>query len=112
MAKTKKPDPQLEADVEFLSTLLAKGVSGLVEIGVMDGMRLHKALKNINASKANTELLARLFSRFCEINPKMAEAIELASAASPRLAAIFEKLRMKPKAVNPDDVQVKDAEPC
>lgn len=112
MAKTSKPDPQLEADVEFLGTLLAKGVSGLVEIGLTDGLKLHKALKNINASRANTQLAVRLFSRFFEINPKAAEAIELASAASPRLASLFEKLRMKPKPVSPEDVDVKDAEPC
>lgn len=112
MAKTDKSNAQLEEDVQFIATVLAKGVSGLMEVGIADGMKLGTALRRVTASKANSKLIGRLWARFFEINPTTSQAIEAASALSPMLASFFERIRVKPKDVPAEDATVKDAEPC
>ncbi len=113
MAKSSKSDAQLEADVEFLSTILAKGISGLVEVGIADGLKIGQALRRVTASKANADLIGRLWSRFFLVNPHASSAIETAALLSPKLAELLERLRMKAKDARPDaDGDVKDAVPC
>ncbi len=112
MAKTNKLDAQQEADVEYLSTILARGLSGLIEIGITDGLKLGQALRRVTASKANSELITQLWTRFFLVNPRAAEAVEAAALLNPKLGALLEKLRMKAKDVAPEDATVKDAKPC
>ncbi len=97
MVKRKPLDPKLQADVDFLGTLLAKGISGLIEFGLSDGMKMQSAMKRIMASKASTELGARLWSQFFLLNPHASAAIELAAMANPQLGQYFEKMNMKAK---------------
>ncbi len=105
MAKPRKLDPKLQEDVDFLSTLLAKGVSGLVEFGLTDGMKLNSALKRITANGAGIELMAKTLSQFCQVNPRAMTAIELAAMMSPQLKTILEKMQLTPKEAQ--DVEVK-----
>ncbi len=119
MAKTtKKPDPQTQEDLDYLSTILAKGVSGLVEIALTDGLKMNASLRRLTRNKANDELLARLWTKFWLVNPRATNIIETVALMSPKFGEMLERLRMKAKAVPPEDVQVKDepevkdAEPC
>lgn len=112
MAKAPKPDKQTNEDIEYLSTILAKGISGLIEVGLADGMKLGQALRRVTANKANDQLISQLWSRFFLVNPHAAAAIEVAAAMNPKLGELLERFRMKAKDVKPEDATVKDAEPC
>ena len=107
--KSKKPlDPQLQADVDYLATLLAKGVSGLVELGLSDGLKMKQAMDRIRKSDAGIELAAKMWSQFWMLNPHASSAIELAAVMNPKLREFLEKLQMKAKPA--EDVHVKDGE--
>lgn len=112
MAKSPKTDAQLEADIEYLSTMLAKGISGIIDVGIADGMKIGQALKRVTMSKANDALISQLWSRFFLVNSRAAAAIEVAAALNPKLAELLERLRMKAKEVKPGDAEIKDAEVC
>ncbi len=112
MAKTtKKPDPQTQEDLDYLSNILARGVSGLVEIALTDGLKMNELSRRLTQNKANDELVARLWTQFWLVNPRASEIIEATALISPKLGGLLERLRMKAKQVPPEDVQVKDEEP-
>lgn len=91
--------------------ILARGVSGLVEIGITDGLKMSQTLKRITSNKANDKLIAELWSKFWLINSRASAIIETAAAFNPKLADFLERIRMKAKDATPDP-DVKDAEPC
>jgi hypothetical protein len=115
---TKKPSPQTQEDLEYLSTILAKGVSGLVEVAITDGLKMGTTLRRLTQNKENDELIARLWTKFWLVNPRATSIIEAVALMSPGFGEMLERLRMKAKTVPPEDVQVKDeppvkdAEPC
>ncbi len=108
---TKKLDPQAQADIDYLSTLVAKATSGIVASFVSDGPKVIAALSRLTKDEANDELLAPIWAKFWLISPKASSMIEALSALSPTMKATFERLRMKAKDVPPEDVQVRDGEP-
>ncbi len=105
----KKPlDANLQADVDYLSTLLAKGVSGLIELGITDGIKMKGAMDRIRKSDAGIELAAKMWSQFWMLNPHASSAIELAASFNPKLREFLEKMQLKAKPA--EDVEIKDAE--
>ncbi len=105
MAKPRKLDPKLQEDVDFLSTLLAKGLSGLVEFGFSDGVKMNAALNRVRANKASSEMISQMLGEFCRVNPQASTIIEMAAMASPALKNILENMRLRAKDVT--DVEVK-----
>ncbi len=111
MAPKSKPlSPELQQDVDFLGTLLAKGISGLIEFSLSDGLKMKASMSRIAKNKVSTELAAKMWEKFFIVNPHASAAIELAAAASPKLREFLERIRVKPKDVPPEDVTVHDAE--
>lgn len=107
--KTKKPlDPKLQEDVDYLATLLAKGVSGMIELGLSDGLKMKGAMDRIRKSDAGIELAAKMWSQFWMVNPHASSAIELAASFNPKLREFLEKIQVKAKPA--EDVEVRDAE--
>lgn len=108
---TKKP--QVDADVEKLSNLLADGVFGLVAFGITNGLELKQLLDRITKNKKNMQLVGQLVTNLCLRNRTAADYIEKLAALDPRLSAFFERVNLKAKeAQQVDDPEVKDAEPC
>lgn len=101
----KKLDPKLQDDIDFLGTLLAKGVSGLIELGLSDGIKMKGAMDRIRKSDAGVELAARMWSQFWMINPRASAAIEMAAVMNPKLGEFLEKLQMKAKDAQGVDVK-------
>jgi hypothetical protein len=101
-------DEALDKDLQFLSDILARGISGLVEFGFSDGLKMNAAFKNVAKNKASLQLAARMWAQFWQVNPHAASAIELAAAINPGLAAFLEKIKVKPKEAQ--DVEVKNTE--
>ncbi len=104
----RKLDKQIQVDVDFVAALLANGISGLIQVGIADGLKLKGALERIMKSKANTELFASTVAKYIEVNPRAADAIELLAAMSPKFGEILERLRLKPKDVDAEDVEVRE----
>lgn len=104
--KSKPLSAQQQQDVDFLSNLFANGISGLIQIGISDGLKMKQALDRVTKSQAGVELMAAIWSRFWNVNPQAATAIELAAAMNPALAGFFEKMKMKAKEIPPEDVNV------
>lgn len=98
----------LDKDLQFLADILARGISGLVEFGISDGMKMNAAFKNVAKNKASAQLAARMWAQFWQVNPHAAQTIEMAAALNPGLAAFLEKIKVKPK--DAQDVEVRDAE--
>ncbi len=110
MPEPKPRDEKTQADLDYLSGILAKGVSGLIAFGLTDGLKLRETLARVTKNKQNNALWVELFSKFCVMNPQAAQIIELAAAASPTLKDIIDRFNLRPKDVPPEDVKV--AEPC
>ena len=97
-----------DKDVEYLSEVLAKGISGLIQIGISDGLKMNAALKAVASKKASQQLAAGVWTKFFEVNPQASAAIELAAATSPGLAAMLERIKVKkPEIKDAEDVRVR-----
>jgi hypothetical protein len=106
----RKLDPLLQADVDFLALLFANGISGLVQIGLSDGIKMKGAMERVMKNKAAMELCATTWAKFFQVNPQAAEIIEMAAAINPKVSEFLERVRLKPKDVAPEDVSVRDGE--
>src|SRR6187551_1456138 len=95
----RKLDEKIQADVDFVAALLANGISGLIQVGLSDGLKLKGSLERIMKNQANIDLFAATVAKYVEVNPRAAEAIELTAAMSPKLRELLEKLRLKPKDI-------------
>lgn len=109
MAKNKPLDPQTAADVDYLGMIFAKGISGLMTIGLSDGMKMKAALDRVTKSKAGQEVLASLWSKYWNIDPNAIAVIDMVAAMNPSFKACLERWNMKAKDATPDD-DVKTAE--
>lgn len=105
MASKKALDPQTAADVDYLGMILAKGISGLVQVGITDGIKIKGALERVTKSKAGIEVMASLWSKFWNINQDAGAVVEMVAAMNPSFKAFLEKVNMKAKDVVPDDVK-------
>lgn len=108
MSKRAKLDPKLQADINLVADTFANGISGFIQVGLIESLKMKGPLENIMKSKAGIEAFASVLAKFIEVNPRASEMVDIACSLSPKLRELLEKLRLKPKDIQPEDVEVRE----
>lgn len=61
-------------DIEYLSDIIARATSGMVEIGLMEGFKVAKAFVSISGAKRGQDLGARFLAKLWNIAPPSLDA--------------------------------------
>jgi hypothetical protein len=85
------PPTAVEADLEYLASLMSNLIGGAVAMTAAEGLKMNAALGAVRRAKANSILVQRIWTRFCQVNPQAQFIIKSASAWSPALAAWAQK---------------------
>jgi hypothetical protein len=104
MAKA-KPDPKTDADLDFLAGVVRKFVSGALEFGISDALKLKDAYSR---SGKHPDLFKKCVRRIALEDKTVSEFVAAAAMASPKLRKMAEDAGFLPKEVEAE--VVKEAE--
>lgn len=99
-----KNDTKTEADLDFLAGTVRKFVSGALEFGISDALKLKDAY---GRAGKHPELFKRCVRRIALEDPKVSEFIAAAALSSPKLRTMAENLGLLAKEA---EGEIKDAE--
>jgi hypothetical protein len=105
---TKKPDPKTDADLDFLSGVVRKFVSGALEFGISDALKLKDAYAR---SGKHPDLFKKCIRRIALEDPKVSEFVAAAALTSPKLRTMAENLGILAKEAEVDDVKEAEVVP-
>lgn len=104
MAKTTpSPDPKTEADLDFLAGVVRKFVSGALEFGMSDALKLKGAYER---SGKSPDLFKRCIRRIALEDKTVSEFVAAAAFSSPKLKKMAEDAGFLAREVE----EIKDAE--
>ena len=87
----------IDDDINTLADLVAKGINGTVEFGMMNGLQLKDALTKVNKAKRNGDAAKALLRQLCLTNPILASQIEASCENNPMVKAFAERMGILPK---------------
>jgi hypothetical protein len=87
-----------DEDIDLLSGLLAKGLSGGLNIGMGEAMKIFGAAKRVGV---NQEVTVRALRRFCMEDPRAVDMLEMA-CSNETLAKLVDRFNLRAKEAKKD----------